>query len=134
METRRGGSAFPLIAALLLLIARSASCAASKDTLGIAPQGMALRNLFRTLVRFTSLLPVCGTEKGIPSSVMPGVQDMDYYRTNVIKCKDGSSKFTKEQLNDEFCDCPDGTDEPGLLQPPYWISSFHREFSHELVL
>ncbi|CAA7389113.1 unnamed protein product [Spirodela intermedia] len=82
METHRRGNAFLVIAALLLLIAGSASCAASKDALGIAPQ------------------------------------DVDYYRSNVIKCKDGSSKFTKEQLNDEFCDCPDGTDEPGTSACP----------------
>lgn len=36
-----------------------------------------------------------------------------YYKSDVIKCKDGSKKFSKDQLNDEFCDCPDGTDEPG---------------------
>lgn len=41
--------------------------------------------------------------------------DENYYQTSsdTIKCKDGSNKFTKAQLNDDFCDCPDGTDEPG---------------------
>ncbi|XP_038988851.1 glucosidase 2 subunit beta-like isoform X2 [Phoenix dactylifera] len=51
----------------------------------------------------------------IPLSESLGIapQDLSYYKSDVIKCKDGSKKFTKEQLNDEFCDCPDGTDEPG---------------------
>lgn len=31
----------------------------------------------------------------------------------MIKCRDGSGKFSRDQLNDDFCDCPDGTDEPG---------------------
>lgn len=41
--------------------------------------------------------------------------DEKYYKTSsdLVSCKDGSKKFTKAQLNDDFCDCPDGTDEPG---------------------
>lgn len=40
--------------------------------------------------------------------------DEKYYKSSeVIKCKDGSKKFSRAQLNDDFCDCPDGTDEPG---------------------
>lgn len=44
-----------------------------------------------------------------------GCPDENYYKisSETIKCKDGSKKFTKAQLNDDFCDCPDGTDEPG---------------------
>ncbi|XP_062208578.1 glucosidase 2 subunit beta-like isoform X2 [Phragmites australis] len=45
-------------------------------------------------------------------------QDEAYYRGGVIKCRDGSSKFTRDQLNDDFCDCPDGTDEPGTSACP----------------
>ncbi|KAL4342086.1 hypothetical protein GQ457_08G013590 [Hibiscus cannabinus] len=36
----------------------------------------------------------------------------------MIKCKNGSKLFTKTQLNDDFCDCPDGTDEPGTSACP----------------
>ena len=39
--------------------------------------------------------------------------DKDYYKTLTILCRDGSRSFSHEQLNDDFCDCVDGTDEPG---------------------
>ncbi|XP_027345626.1 glucosidase 2 subunit beta [Abrus precatorius] len=44
-----------------------------------------------------------------------GVHPLDekYYSSQVIKCKDGSKSFSRDHLNDNFCDCPDGTDEPG---------------------
>ncbi|KAL3731314.1 hypothetical protein ACJRO7_028225 [Eucalyptus globulus] len=40
-------------------------------------------------------------------------EDVKYYSSsNRIKCKDGSKKFTRALVNDDFCDCPNGTDEP----------------------
>ncbi|XP_031100689.1 glucosidase 2 subunit beta-like isoform X1 [Ipomoea triloba] len=49
-------------------------------------------------------------------------QDEEYYGALssgvAIKCKDGSGKFTKSQLNDDFCDCLDGSDEPGTSACP----------------
>ncbi|XP_010230777.1 glucosidase 2 subunit beta isoform X3 [Brachypodium distachyon] len=45
-------------------------------------------------------------------------QDEAYYRGGVIKCRNGSGKFTRDQLNDDFCDCADGTDEPGTSACP----------------
>ncbi|XWS52375.1 hypothetical protein CRYUN_Cryun11dG0064200 [Craigia yunnanensis] len=52
-------------------------------------------------------------------------QDEKYYKSSSdsIKCKDGSKKFSKSQLNDDFCDCPDGTDEPGTSACP--TAKFH---------
>ncbi|KAH7686055.1 Low-density lipoprotein (LDL) receptor class A repeat-containing protein [Dioscorea alata] len=39
-------------------------------------------------------------------------QDAKYYEGTVIKCRDGSKTFGKDRLNDGYCDCSDGTDEP----------------------
>ncbi|KAJ0703149.1 putative mannose-6-phosphate receptor binding domain superfamily, glucosidase II beta subunit [Helianthus annuus] len=49
-------------------------------------------------------------------------KDEEYYKvlssSGTIKCRDGSNSFTKAQLNDDFCDCTDGTDEPGTSACP----------------
>ncbi|KAJ6795194.1 glucosidase 2 subunit beta isoform X3 [Iris pallida] len=46
-------------------------------------------------------------------------QDEKYYLDGaVIFCKDGSKSFPRSRLNDNFCDCPDGTDEPGTSACP----------------
>lgn len=42
--------------------------------------------------------------------------DLKYYESAAIWCRDGSTKFSKDRLNDNFCDCEDGTDEPGMLK------------------
>ena len=39
--------------------------------------------------------------------------DENYYKTGIIWCRDGSKSFSSKYLNDDFCDCGDGTDEPG---------------------
>ncbi|KAL5715654.1 Glucosidase 2 subunit beta [Ranunculus cassubicifolius] len=58
-----------------------------------------------------SVLVVGSSSSPILLGISP--QDVSYFKSEVIKCKDGSNKFTQSQLNDDFCDCPnDGTDEP----------------------
>ncbi|XP_021732954.1 uncharacterized protein LOC110699737 [Chenopodium quinoa] len=54
------------------------------------------------------------------SVVLRGIHplDINYFDIDVINCKDGSSSFTKDRLNDDFCDCVDGTDEPGTSACP----------------
>lgn len=41
--------------------------------------------------------------------------DLEYFNSATIWCKDGTKSFPRERLNDNFCDCADGTDEPGEL-------------------
>ncbi|CAH1416624.1 unnamed protein product [Lactuca virosa] len=55
-----------------------------------------------------------------PSNVPLGIHPLDekYFASEVIKCKDGSNSFTRDRINDEFCDCVDGTDEPGTSACP----------------
>ncbi|GMP92191.1 hypothetical protein CsSME_00042518 [Camellia sinensis var. sinensis] len=71
-----------------------------------------------------------GRSASVPSRDLLGIapQDELYYKTFSssssssgtisIKCRDGSKKFSKSQLNDDFCDCLDGTDEPGTSACP----------------
>ncbi|TYK21742.1 glucosidase 2 subunit beta isoform X2 [Cucumis melo var. makuwa] len=62
-----------------------------------------------------ALTPIVGSVSS-PTHQFRGIspQDEMYYKSSdMIKCRDGSKKFSKAQLNDNFCDCPDGTDEPG---------------------
>ncbi|XP_072993935.1 glucosidase 2 subunit beta [Typha latifolia] len=55
-----------------------------------------------------------------PASSLLGVapQDEKYFSGPVIACKDGSRSFSRDRLNDGYCDCPDGTDEPGTSACP----------------
>ncbi|PKA61232.1 hypothetical protein AXF42_Ash006129 [Apostasia shenzhenica] len=56
----------------------------------------------------------------LPRSSFLGIspQDERYYAKTVIGCRDGSKSFSRDRLNDGFCDCPDGTDEPGTSACP----------------
>ncbi|KAH9329387.1 hypothetical protein KI387_001495, partial [Taxus chinensis] len=45
-------------------------------------------------------------------------QDKEYFESKIIMCKDGSKTFSRDRLNDDFCDCADGTDEPGTPACP----------------
>ncbi|XP_078151753.1 kinase C substrate, heavy chain-like protein [Carex rostrata] len=56
-----------------------------------------------------------------PASALRGVAPQDekyYFDGAVIRCRDGSGSFSRDRLNDGFCDCSDGTDEPGTSACP----------------
>ncbi|XP_010506062.1 PREDICTED: glucosidase 2 subunit beta-like [Camelina sativa] len=54
------------------------------------------------------------------TSPLVGVHPLDekYFESDIIRCKDGSKSFHRDRLNDNFCDCLDGTDEPGTSACP----------------
>nr|GMC76860.1 glucosidase 2 subunit beta-like isoform X1 [Ipomoea batatas] len=73
--------------------------------------GLLLRSLLLHLYFFTISFHFCRS----PAFALPiGIHPLDekYYSLKLIKCKDGSKSFTRDRLNDDFCDCLDGTDEP----------------------
>ncbi|GAB4859619.1 hypothetical protein Ancab_011093 [Ancistrocladus abbreviatus] len=84
----------------------------------------------KTLLRLGSAYSVffiiccgCRSSFSVLSVSVPsllGVHPLDekYFDSTIIKCKDGSNWFTRDRLNDNFCDCVDGTDEPGTSACP----------------
>lgn len=65
------------------------------------------------------LLYASSLNYAFPSHLGISPQDEKYYFDGaVIYCKDGSKSFPRSRLNDGFCDCPDGTDEPGTSACP----------------
>lgn len=77
--------------------------------------------IFLISLLLASLVPFSSSSSSKPKDPFLGIapQDEKYYKSSdVIRCKDGSANFNKDQLNDDFCDCPDGTDEPGTSACP----------------
>ncbi|OMO94566.1 hypothetical protein CCACVL1_05922, partial [Corchorus capsularis] len=74
------------------------------------------RNFSICIVAVSFFLVSFVQSKSFPVGIHP--LDDKYFAAEVIKCKDGSKSFTKDRLNDDFCDCSDGTDEPGTSACP----------------
>lgn len=58
---------------------------------------------------------------GASYSSIVGVQPQlrDYYRQGpTFKCVSGTGEISWDRLNDEVCDCSDGSDEPGAFGMP----------------
>ncbi|KAL5226423.1 hypothetical protein ABZP36_014688 [Zizania latifolia] len=64
------------------------------------------------------LLLLAGAAGAAPPLVGVYPQDEAYFAPEVIACRDGSGSFPKSRLNDGYCDCADGTDEPGTSACP----------------
>ncbi|GMI99308.1 hypothetical protein like AT2G42390 [Hibiscus trionum] len=82
-----------------------------------------LKRSFRVYFAAISFLAVLvsSSSSSVRSNSLPlGIHPLDakYFSAEVIKCKDGSKSFTRDRLNDDFCDCLDGTDEPGTSACP----------------
>ena len=61
-------------------------------------------------------MPVRPSSASISSSHPDKIVSADeaYFAPQVIACRDGSGSFPRSRLNDGYCDCTDGTDEPGF--------------------
>ncbi|KAF0920783.1 hypothetical protein E2562_037108 [Oryza meyeriana var. granulata] len=63
-------------------------------------------------------LLLAGAAGAAPPLLGVSPQDEAYFVPEVIVCRDGSGSFPKSHLNDGYCDCSDGTDEPGTSACP----------------
>uniref|UniRef100_A0A0E0JNS2 Glucosidase II beta subunit N-terminal domain-containing protein n=1 Tax=Oryza punctata TaxID=4537 RepID=A0A0E0JNS2_ORYPU len=66
----------------------------------------------------TLFLLLVGAAGAAPPLLGVSPQDEAYFAPAVIACRDGSGSFPKRRLNDGYCDCSDGTDEPGTSACP----------------
>lgn len=82
----------------------------------------------RRVVLFLSVLVACAAV-GIAAELPKGVQDAhaDYFQraqeSGSFECFDKSRTIPFNRVNDDYCDCPDGSDEPGTAACVY----IHRE-------
>ena len=51
--------------------------------------------------------------RGVPAELQSR-----YFSGSSFECLDGNTKIPIDQVNDDFCDCPDGSDEPGTSACP----------------
>ncbi|RDY14840.1 Glucosidase 2 subunit beta, partial [Mucuna pruriens] len=109
-----------LIALVLVSCASFSASSKLKDPfLGIAPEGPSpSRTTFITIVFYFIYIFTLFWFRLKKYGLLFLADDKYYKSSDVIKCKDGSGKFNKAQLNDDFCDCADGTDEPGTSACP----------------
>lgn len=65
------------------------------------------------------------------SQVAP--EDLALYKGPTFTCKDGSKTIDISRVNDDYCDCADGSDEPGTSACPAGVF-YCRNAGHEARL
>lgn len=61
---------------------------------------------------------VSGSDSAI-RGLAPELKSRYAFQNDVFACFSGGSPFPAVRVNDDFCDCLDGSDEPGLLTALY---------------
>ncbi|GMH10265.1 hypothetical protein Nepgr_012106 [Nepenthes gracilis] len=78
---------------------------------------MEMRWVHFVVMAFVCVNPMIARSASLSLNTLRGISPGDemYYKASseFIKCKDGSKRIRTVLLNDDFCDCPDGSDEPG---------------------
>lgn len=75
-------------------------------------------NLFLMLLGLLLAFPVSIVAKvdkthGVSPSLLAHYTPTNEGSTSVWTCLDGSKTISWSSVNDDYCDCPDGSDEPG---------------------
>ena len=65
--------------------------------------------------------------KGVHPSLYPKYAPTS---SDLWSCLDGSRSIPWSAVNDDYCDCPDGSDEPGMTIPNRLIQTYNALISH----
>jgi hypothetical protein len=60
----------------------------------------------------SSAMLFCGAVAGLFREIMT-MERCRLYTVDPFQCKDGSRSIAASRVNDDYCDCDDGSDEPG---------------------
>lgn len=81
-------------------------------------KGFGLYSVYHQVFLLLGLFTLTGSAFSTPAMLGINPEEKGYYESMKIMCKDGSKSFSRDRLNDDFCDCADGTDEPGTSACP----------------
>ena len=84
--------------ALVLIVACCTGALAAVEIRGVGPAGMVCIGVLPTI-----------------SINAPATEQHHYQKGASFTCLDGSKSIPLDHVNDEYCDCADGSDEPGAL-------------------
>lgn len=71
----------------------------------------------RLLLLLTALCTVTASVRGVPADSTFSLEQQEY-SLDLFECRDKSAQIPSIFINDDFCDCLDGSDEPGTSACP----------------
>ena len=71
----------------------------------------------RLLLLLSTALIAAAHVRGVPNDRISHAEQQEY-SLDLFECKDKSAQIPSIFINDDFCDCPDGSDEPGTSACP----------------